>query len=501
MQTETDLIKLRVDVDYPYPSRIRSFIYVALGIKTSSKFLKNSKIIAKMVNESNKNVKAYWFFTPKAIPDRKLLALLDNSKHEIGLHVVNNPKKELRLLEEATRRKINYYTIHGTSRLLARMMWKRWKTKAPKIPNDFPLQSFHQFPTYGLDSLCYMHEIEQAIEMAKGYIAKGDVLYFHPIWLFQRGRINHRGPFYEALRRILNVDESFETLAFRKKFFFQVANDAKEYERDVFPTEEFTEWLRERGVDIFAFIERKWCSSIPNPSKFWSRAKDNIALLQVTSYDEWWKNIGKKTRNMIRKAEKSGVRVEIVEPNEELAEGIWRIYNETPFRQERAFPHYGVSLQTVTRDVFSSKNSTYIGAYFQGELIGFIQLVHGDNVTLISQILSMQKHWDKAVNNALIAKAVEVCSSRGIRWLVYGRMGNHPTLDSFKLNNGFTQFLLTRYYIPLTEKGKIATKLGLHREIKDSLPTSIKYAVIPIYNWISRNKMKIKLRLKPKAAI
>jgi hypothetical protein len=501
MQTETDLIKLRVDVDYPYPSRIRSFIYVALGIKTSSKFLKNSKIIAKMVNESNKNVKAYWFFTPKAIPDRKLLALLDNSKHEIGLHVVNNPKKELRLLEEATRRKINYYTIHGTSRLLARMMWKRWKTKAPKIPNDFPLQSFHQFPTYGLDSLCYMHEIEQAIEMAKGYIAKGDVLYFHPIWLFQRGRINHRGPFYEALRRILNVDESFETLAFRKKFFFQVANDAKEYERDVFPTEEFTEWLRERGVDIFAFIERKWCSSIPNPSKFWSRAKDNIALLQVTSYDEWWKNIGKKTRNMIRKAEKSGVRVEIVEPNEELAEGIWRIYNETPFRQERAFPHYGVSLQTVTRDVFSSKNSTYIGAYFQGELIGFIQLVHGDNVTLISQILSMQKHWDKAVNNALIAKAVEVCSSRGIRWLVYGRMGNHPTLDSFKLNNGFTQFLLTRYYIPLTEKGKIATKLGLHREIKDSLPTSIKYAVIPVYNWISRNKMKIKLRLKPKAAI
>ena len=84
---------------------------------------------------------------------------------------------------------------------------------------------------------------------------------------------------------------------------------------------------------------------------------------------------------------------------------------------------------------------------------------------------------------------------------MYGRMGNHPTLDAFKQNNGFKQFLLTRYYIPLTEKGRIATKLRLHREIKDSLPTSIKYALIPVYNWISRNKMKIKLRLKPKAAI
>jgi signal peptidase I len=495
------LIKLRIDVDYPYPSRIRSFIYVALGIRTSGSYLRNSKIIAKMITESDENVKAYWFLTPKTVPDKKLLALLDSSKHEIGLHIVNDPKKELRRLEEVTGKKVNYYTIHGTSHLFARMMWKRWKTKAPKIPDDFPLQSFHQFPTYGLDSLCYMHDMEQAIEMARGYIEEGDVLYFHPIWLFQRGRINHRGPFYEALRRILDLDESFEMLAFRKKFFFKLANDAKEYERDVFPTEEFTEKLRERGVDVFTFIERKWCTSIPKPSKFWSRANDNIALLQVADYDEWWKNIGKKTRNMVRKAEKSGVRVEIVEPNEELAEGIWRIYNEIPFRQERAFPHYGVPLQTVNRDVLSSKNSTYIGAYFEEELIGFIQLVHGDNVTLISQILSMQKHWDKAVNNAMIAKAVEVCANRGIRWLMYGRMGNHPTLDSFKLNNGFTQFLLTRYYIPLTEKGKIATKLGLHREMKDALPMSMKYALIPVYNWISRSKMKIRLWLKPKTAI
>ena len=501
MQTETNLIKLRIDVDYPYPSRIRSFIYVALGIKTSGSYLRNSKIIAKMINESNENMKAYWFFTPKTIPDKELLTLLDNSKHEIGLHVVNNSKKELRRLEEATRRKINYYTIHGTSRLLARIMWKRWKTKAPKIPNDFPLQSFHQFPTHGLDSLCYTYNMEQVIEMTKDYIAKGYALYFHPVWLFQRGKINHRGPFYEALRGILKADKNLETLTTRKKFFFRIANDSREYERDVLPTEEFIEKLKERGVDLFTFLERKWCHTIINPSKFWLKANDNIAILQVTSYDEWWKNIGKKTRNMIRKAEKSGIGIEVAEPNEKLAEGIWRIYNETPIRQERAFPHYGVSLQTVTDDVLSSKNSTYIGAYFQGELAGFIQLVHGDKITLISQILSMQKHWDKAVNNAMIAKAVEVCANRRIRWLMYGRMGNHPTLDAFKQNNGFKQFLLTRYYIPLTEKGRIATKLRLHREIKDSLPTSIKYALIPVYNWISRNKMKIKLRLKPKAAI
>jgi len=349
-----------------------------------------------------------------------------------------------------------------------------------------------------MDILCHIYNSETAFEIMETYIKKEHVLHFHPIWLFQRGKMNARGPFYGTLRRILEVDNDLETLTFRKKIFFSIINNAKEYEKDIVPTEQFIEKLKERGVDIFTFIERKWCYTIQNPSKFWLKASDNIALLQITNYDEWWKNIGKKTRNMVRKAEKSGIKTEVIEPNEKLAEGIWKIYNETPIRQERGFPHYGTSLNVVKKDVFSSQNCTYIGAYLQDELAGFIQLVHGDNVTIISQILSLQKHWDKAVNNALVAKAVEVCANKGIKWLMYGRMGNHPTLDKFKQNNGCVQFPLTRYYIPLSKKGKTATKLGLHREVKDTLPQSIKYPLIPLYNWVSRTKTKIRLLLKPK---
>jgi hypothetical protein len=234
---------------------------------------------------------------------------------------------------------------------------------------------------------------------------------------------------------------------------------------------------------------------VPNPQKSWLKANDNIALLEVTSFDDWWKNIGKKTRNMIRKAEKSGIKTETVEPNQKLADGIWKIYNETPIRQERAFPHYGASLQAITESVFSAQNCTFIGAFFQDEIAGFIQLVHGDNITVISQILSLQKFWDKAVNNALVAKTIEVCANKGIRWIMYGRMGNHPSLDKFKQSNGFASFPLTRYYVPITKKGRIAAKMGLHREIKDALPQAIKYPLIPVYNWVSRNKMRIKIRL------
>lgn len=285
-----------------------------------------------------------------------------------------------------------------------------------------------------------------------------------------------------------------ETLELRRKLFFTIARDPREYQWSILPTKELAERFRKKNVDIFTFIERRWCCPIAAPSESWLKAEDNIGLLKVPSYDEWLKLIGKKTRNMIRKAEKSGVKTEVVAPSEKLVEGMWKIYNETPIRQERAFPHYGVSLQTVTRNVLSARNCTFIGAFFQDELAGFIQLVYGDNIAIISQILSLQRHSDKAVNNALVAKAVEVCGAKQAGWIMYGRMGNHPSLDSFKQSNGFTKYPLTRYYAPVTKKGRIAAKLGLHRELKDALPQAIKSRLFPFYNWVSRTKMRMRLR-------
>ncbi len=287
-----------------------------------------------------------------------------------------------------------------------------------------------------------------------------------------------------------------ETLFVQKKLFFRMAKDNAEYLKNVSPSEELFQKLRTMGVDIFTFLERKWCFKIPNPKEDWGKEEDNVAIIQTpSSYQEWLKVIGKKTRNMIRKAEKSGIRTEIASRNEKLADGIWNIYNETPIRQERGFPHYGMPLEIVRKIVFQP-NCTYIAAYIHDEFAGFVQLVHGENITIISQILSLQEHRDKAVNNALIAKVIEFCATNNFKWIMYGRMGNHPSLDNFKQNHGFTKYQLTRYFIPLTRKGKLAIRLGLHRDMKDALPQAVKYPLIPVYNWVSR--AKVRLRSKPK---
>lgn len=489
------MIVFRIDVDYPFPSRTRSFFFTAFGIRLSKDYLLNSKIIARMINETSKPVKAYWFFTIKTMPDEQLLKLLNNDRHEVSLHIVNDPYSELEKLERATSKQIHYYTIHGTARFISQLMWRR-KGREAKIPQEYPLKDFTKLPTTGfaLDSLCYNRLVSEVIRTVEKREKEGTdyILYFHPIWLFQRGKLNQRGPFYQVLRSILGVDKELDSIALRRRLFFALARDWNEYVKDVIPTDELLQKLNERKVDVFTFLERRWTRTVSNPDTAWAETDDNIAILDLTRYDEWLKSVGKKTRNMIRKAEKSGITTRVAEPNGEFADGMWKIYNETPIRQERAFPHFGISLQTIKQTLRLTKNAVYIGAYLQGELVGFIQLIEGDNIVIISQILSMQKHWGKAVNNALVAKAIEYCAANRLRWIMYGRMGNHPSLDNFKQNNGFTKLLLNRYHVALTGKGKLAIKIGLNKEIKDSLPQALKTPLFPVYNWISRNKTRLR---------
>jgi len=486
------LIKFRIDVDYPYPSRLKSFIYTASNLQLSKDYLKNSKIIARMINDSSVEMKAYWFFTTRTLPDTKLLSLLNSQKHEIALHLTNYPFKEKKILEKTIGKTIKYFTIHGTARLITRILWRRWKTTTPNIPKTFPLKSFHQFPTLSLDVLCYSYDKATVFTKAKENIKAGKIIEIHPDWLFQKGFFNHRGPYYSSLREILKVDKEINNLEKNQKIFTKIGRNTKEYEKNIIPDNQLLTKLKELNFDIFTFIERSWCYTLANTPKNWIKTEDNIALLQFETYEQWWKETGKKTRNMVRKAKKSGLVNKIVEPNKNLVKGIWKIYNETPIRQGRRFVHYGVNLKTVERRIFSSENSVFIGAYLEDELVGFVQLILGEKIAIISQILSKLNHWDKAVNNNLIAKTIEFCSNKDINWIMYGRMGNHPSLDRFKNNNGFNKYNIPRYYIPLTKKGVIISKLRLQRSLKDILPHSIKTFLIPVYNWVNRKKTKIK---------
>lgn len=232
--------------------------------------------------------------------------------------------------------------------------------------------------------------------------------------------------------------------------------------------------LRQR-IDLFTFTQTIIDTA---PRYAYPMEWENLAVLPVSTFAEWWdKQIGFKARNKAKQAEKRGAVVREVPFGEELVHGIREIYNETPVRQGRRYPHFGKSFEQVYREEATYlESSTFIGAYVGGELIGFIKMVADEaNIQAgLMNIVSKIEHRDKAPTNALVAQAVRSCADRGIRHLVYSHFAygkrERDNLTDFKERNGFKRVDLPRYYVPLTAWGRVALRMGLHHRIVDRLP-------------------------------
>jgi hypothetical protein len=231
-------------------------------------------------------------------------------------------------------------------------------------------------------------------------------------------------------------------------------------------------------IDLFTFMQR-----LPETEKKYSYPMelDNLAVLPVSTFDHWWnQQIKSYPRNRARQAAKRGVVLREVPFDETLVKGIWEIYNETPVRQGRRFPHYGKNFETVYKEAATYlSSSVFVGAFLEDSLIGFIKMVHDETRTQagLMNILSMNRHRDKAPTNALIAEAVRSCAERHIPYLVYANFvyadKQNSSLTHFKEVNGFSRVDLPRYYVPLTSLGRTALQFGLHRRLTERIPEPV----------------------------
>jgi hypothetical protein len=247
-----------------------------------------------------------------------------------------------------------------------------------------------------------------------------------------------------------------------------------------------------KRVDLFTFMQRV---SDVTPKHAYPMVWDNFAALSITTYEEWWTNqIGFKARNKAKQAEKHGVVLREIPYDESLIQGILEIYNETPIRQGKRFPHYGMTPEQMRRYLGTFLDrSIFIAALFEEKLIGFIKLTVDESGTQagLMHILSLMSQRDKAPTNALLARAVRSCADRGIPYLVYSNFsyGNKQSdsLSDFKERNGFIKIDVPRYYVPLTPVGRLAFRLGLHRRLTDILPEDVMTKLREIRSaWYSR---------------
>jgi hypothetical protein len=235
--------------------------------------------------------------------------------------------------------------------------------------------------------------------------------------------------------------------------------------------EKFVEEVRRaRVADIFTFLQE---AHVPRPTLPFYKESVSASVLSFTTYEEWWKNLHFKVRNKARKAEKTKVELRFAKVEDDnFVRGVESIYNESPIRQGRPFWHYGKNFATIKNDLSSFPECTFfVGAYHQNELIGFMKLFEGENILRTVHIIAKLAHRDKNVMDALIAKAVEICSEKKITNLHYGDWA-YRGLGTFRVKFGFERHDCPRYFVPLTTLGKLALKGNFHRAFKERLPQS-----------------------------
>jgi hypothetical protein len=269
--------------------------------------------------------------------------------------------------------------------------------------------------------------------------------------------------------------------------FIKTARMAEEWYKDIDDPAFFIKNLKNSNAraDILTFWQR-----LPEtkPKYNYYMELDSIAALRVTTYSNWFeKQIDSKTRNVIRKAGKKGVEIKKTEFNDDFVNGVVEIFNESPVRQGKPFWHYGMDAnalrQFLTPNIY---HEDIVGAHSNNELIGFITIAYTQEYAMLTQILSKIAHRDKAPNNALVAKAVEICEAKKMPYLCYAYWPKGSLAD-FKQNNAFEEIQLPRYYVPLSIKGHITLKLRLHNGIKGILPESTVNRLLNLRNkWYSR---------------
>ncbi len=253
-------------------------------------------------------------------------------------------------------------------------------------------------------------------------------------------------------------------------------------------------------ADIFTFVQKPPATT---PRYEYFTEWESVAVTSTTSFKDWWEKLPQETRKNVRRSQRRGVTVRLCQLDDELVKGLVDLNNDSPVRQRRPYAHYGKSFEEVKKDQLSFlDHSDLIGAYFGEELVGFLKLVYRGETASILTFLPKASHYDKRPANALIAKAVELCESKGISFLTYGlfNYGNKGDCSArvFKTRNGFEEMLVPRFYVPLTLKGRIGLKLNLHRGLIGIIPhdlialgVSLRYKWYNLKQLISRRSLMV----------
>jgi len=245
---------------------------------------------------------------------------------------------------------------------------------------------------------------------------------------------------------------------------------------------------RSLGADILVFCDRPWLGehiqlSLSNQLE--------IALLSFNGFDDWFTNLTKDTRYEIRKGERQGIEIRVLDtPSVSEAEQILSLYQEDAFREGRYFAEYNKwSISRVLRKTRTNERYICTVASYDGRIVGFSKVKVKGQVATVSTMLSSisARRRVKGIGQSLLSKQIKILSERGVRYLTYGKLDAGLTgLDHFKASHGFRGITVNYNYIPLTRKARLFAKCGYYQP-PDIMFTTKLVSIVPLINSVQKH--------------
>lgn len=170
-----------------------------------------------------------------------------------------------------------------------------------------------------------------------------------------------------------------------------------------------------------------------------------IAVIAVPDVmDKYLKDIGAKSRNMNKKAEKNAISYKVFDWNEKLDE-IYEINTSSFNRQGREMDEsYRAYPQTIEYPLEKEYSIVHMGTFVEDKLVGYVELYIYGNFAMINRILGHKEYLRFGVMNLMIKACVEYAMKNSIEYINYLTMQNRKnnSLSAFKKRVGFREYSL-----------------------------------------------------------
>ncbi len=170
-----------------------------------------------------------------------------------------------------------------------------------------------------------------------------------------------------------------------------------------------------------------------------------VAIIKTPrEIEEYLKLIGAKSRNMNKKAQKSGIVCRVFQWNEWL-DDIYTINTSSMVRQgremDKAYLEYPKEVKIMQEGDFRVE---HIGAFREEKLIGYIELYIYGNFAMTNRILGHKEYLKFGVMNLIFKEVVVFAIKEGIEYINYLTMENREnnSLSAFKYRVGFREYSL-----------------------------------------------------------